>query len=104
MADARPAGVEPLLQKFAYSHLRPDLQAISVQFFIPAMQACITYPPSPDRTAYLRDLERAKNAAVQLAVEPNPALHRIWSQAELDVLKQHVLLTDHASTYTPVRP
>jgi len=55
---------EPLLQFFAYAHLRPDLQEISKPFGELANHI-ITLPRNPERTTALRKLLEAKDCAVR---------------------------------------
>jgi hypothetical protein len=56
---------EPLLQFFAYSHLPPELQAISLRFYDLACHVEATLPRNPERTMALRKLLEAKDAAVR---------------------------------------
>jgi hypothetical protein len=56
---------EPLLQFFAYSHLRADLQPISRPFCDLAVTLVDTLPRNPERTVSLRKLLEAKDAAVR---------------------------------------
>jgi hypothetical protein len=56
---------EPLLQFFAYGHLRDDLQKISIPFFTLAHDLVDTLPRNPERTVALRKLLEAKDCAVR---------------------------------------
>lgn len=63
---------EHIIQFFNYSHLPPQLQAISKPFSDLAMQMLETLPRNPERTVALRKLLEGKDAAVRayLAKEP----------------------------------
>lgn len=63
---------EHIIQFFSYSHLPPQLQAVSKPFSDLAMQVLETLPRNPERTVALRKLLEAKDAAVRayLAKEP----------------------------------
>jgi hypothetical protein len=56
---------EPLLQFFAYDHLRDDLKLISQPFHHLAHQLVISLPRNPERTVTLRKLLEAKDCAVR---------------------------------------
>jgi hypothetical protein len=56
---------EPLLQFFAYSHLREDLQEISKPFYIIANAIVDDLPRNPERTVCIRKLLEAKDCAVR---------------------------------------
>jgi hypothetical protein len=56
---------EPILQFFAYSHLRPELQAVSRPFGELASLIVKTLPRCAERTAGLRKLLEAKDCAVR---------------------------------------
>jgi hypothetical protein len=56
---------EPILQFFAYEHLRDDLKAVSQPFGNMAAQIVETLPRNPERTVALRKLLEAKDAAVR---------------------------------------
>ena len=56
---------EPIVQFFAYSHLREDLQAVSRPFCDLAITILETLPRNPERTVALRKLLEAKDAAVR---------------------------------------
>jgi hypothetical protein len=58
-------GVEPILQFFAYEHLRPDLQMVSRPFNALANTVIAELPRNPERTVALRKLLEAKDAAVR---------------------------------------
>lgn len=71
-AENEPVGIpitqprrEPILQFFAYEHLRPDLQAISRPFGDMAGHMIESLPRNPERTVALRKLLEAKDAAVR---------------------------------------
>ena len=56
---------EPILQFFAYEHLREDLQPTSKPFGDLARDIVATLPRNPERTISLRKLLEAKDAAVR---------------------------------------
>jgi hypothetical protein len=56
---------EPILQFFAYQHLRPDLHSVSRPFGEMAAKIVETLPRNPERTVALRKLLEAKDAAVR---------------------------------------
>jgi hypothetical protein len=56
---------EPLLQFFAYQHLPPRLQDVSIQFHALASVIVETLPRNPERTVALRKLLEAKDCAVR---------------------------------------
>jgi hypothetical protein len=56
---------EPLLQFFAYEHLKPELQGISQPFGDLAQHIVSTLPRNPERTVALRKLLEAKDCAVR---------------------------------------
>lgn len=56
---------DPLLQFFAYDHLRPELQEHSKPFGDLAKHLCETLPRNPERTVALRKLLEAKDCAVR---------------------------------------
>ncbi len=56
---------EPLLQFFHFSHLKPELAAVSAPFWDMACQLIATLPRNPERTAALRKLLEAKDCAVR---------------------------------------
>lgn len=56
---------EPILQFFAYEHLREELRAVSKPFGDMAAQIVETLPRNPERTTALRKLLEAKDAAVR---------------------------------------
>jgi hypothetical protein len=57
--------LEPILQFFAYAHLREDLQSVSRPFGDLAITIVDTLPRNPERTVALRKLLEAKDAAVR---------------------------------------
>jgi hypothetical protein len=69
MVDHAKAVVnEPILQFFAYKHLRDDLQGVSKPFGEMADWIVKTLPRNPERTVALRKLLEAKDAAVRAAI------------------------------------
>lgn len=56
---------EPLLQFFAYEHLRDDLKAVSKPFGDLAAMIVKDLPRNPERTVALRKLLEAKDCAVR---------------------------------------
>ena len=56
---------EPIIQFFAYEHLRADLQETSRQFCVVANWIVDNLPRNPERTVALRKLLEAKDAAVR---------------------------------------
>jgi hypothetical protein len=56
---------EPILQFFAYAHLREDLRTVSQPFGVLALQIVDALPRNPERTVALRKLLEAKDAAVR---------------------------------------
>jgi len=56
---------EPMLQFFAFDHLRPDLQPVSLPFCELAHTLVETLPRNPERTVALRKLLEAKDCAVR---------------------------------------
>lgn len=76
---------ERMLKWFRYSHLPPDLRAVSKPFAELALSLCTTVPdgtaepkdvppgaasPGPERTTALRKLLEAKDAAVRARLIP----------------------------------
>jgi hypothetical protein len=57
--------IEPILQFFAYEHLRGDLQDTSKPFGELAVLIVDTLPRNPERTVALRKLLESKDAAVR---------------------------------------
>lgn len=57
--------VEPILQFFAYAHLPPHLQAVSMRFYDVAQHVVSSLPRNPERSVALRKLLEAKDAAVR---------------------------------------
>lgn len=60
--------IEHIMQFFAYSHLPEHLQAVSAPFGQLAEKIVETLPRNPERTAALRKLLEAKDAAVRALV------------------------------------
>jgi hypothetical protein len=56
---------EPLMQFFAYDHLKPELQEYSKPFGDLAQRIVDTLPRNPERTVALRKLLEAKDCAVR---------------------------------------
>lgn len=56
---------EHIMQFFAYAHLPEHLQEVSHQFAAMAEMIVATLPRNPERTAALRKLLEAKDAAVR---------------------------------------
>jgi hypothetical protein len=56
---------EPLLQFFAYAHLRDDLKIVSAPFAGLAEFIVSTLPRNPEHTVALRKLLEAKDCAVR---------------------------------------
>lgn len=56
---------EPLLQFFAFEHLKPELRAVSAPFGELARKIVETLPRNPERTVALRKLLEAKDCAVR---------------------------------------
>jgi hypothetical protein len=56
---------EPLLQFFTYTHLRGELQEVSVKFHSLAYWIVDELPLNPERTVALRKLLEAKDAAIR---------------------------------------
>lgn len=64
---------DPILQYFAFDHLRSDeLKATSAGFFELAARIVATVPRSPERTVALRKLLESKDAAVRATLPPFP--------------------------------
>lgn len=59
---------EPILQFFAWAHLRDDLNEVSRPFGQLAERLVAVLPRNPERTVALRKLLEAKDAAVRAAV------------------------------------
>lgn len=59
---------EPLLQFFDFSHLKPELQAISGTFCDMAHKVVALLPRNPERTVALRKLLEAKDCALRAAL------------------------------------
>lgn len=54
-----------MLQFFAYQHLPPHLQEVSMPFWALASTIVETLPSNPERTVALRKLLEAKDCAVR---------------------------------------
>lgn len=67
----RHASTQAVAQHFAYSHLPPHLQAVSVRCYNLAGAMLQQLPDSPELTAGLRKLLEAKDCFVRAAVEAN---------------------------------
>jgi hypothetical protein len=59
---------EPILQFFAYEHLRDDLKQVSMPFGVLAENIIANLPRNAERTVALRKLLEAKDAAVRAAL------------------------------------
>lgn len=59
---------DPMLQWFAYEHLKPELQKISRPFGELAREIVDTLPRNPERTTALRKLLEAKDCAVRAKI------------------------------------
>ena len=59
---------DPMLQWFAYAHLKPELQVISKPFGELALLMVDTLPRNPERSAGLRKLLEAKDCAVRASL------------------------------------
>jgi hypothetical protein len=59
---------EPIMQFFAYDHLREDLQVVSRPFCDLAISIVDTLPRNAERSTALRKLLEAKDAAVRAMV------------------------------------
>lgn len=62
---------EPLVQFFAYEHLRDDLKQVSAPFGDLAQWIVATLPRNPERTVALRKLLEAKDCAVRAKLYRN---------------------------------
>lgn len=56
---------DPMLQFFAFEHLRPELSVISTEFATLARWIVDNLPPNPQRVIALHRLLEAKDAAVR---------------------------------------
>ena len=56
---------EHIMQFFAWDHLPPKLQAVSMPFGALAQEVVMSLPRSPERTVALRKLLESKDAAVR---------------------------------------
>ena len=65
MSPPDPLKYEPMLQFFAFEHLREELQEVSEPFCNLARHIITTLPRNPERTVVLRKLLEAKDAAVR---------------------------------------
>lgn len=64
--------MEPMLQWFTYSHLKPELAEVSQPFAQLADLIVQTLPRNPERTAALRKLLEAKDCAVRARLYQEP--------------------------------
>jgi hypothetical protein len=62
------AAEDPIMQFFAYGHLRDELQLVSSEFAVLAGWIVKNLPRNPERTVALRKLLEAKDAAVRAAL------------------------------------
>lgn len=67
--DSSLAG-DPMLRWFSYDHLPDSLRRVSVRFFELAHNICAACEPGVERTAALRKLLEAKDAAVRAKIFP----------------------------------
>jgi hypothetical protein len=63
---------EPMLQFFEFTHLPPELAAVSSLFCILAKDICEMLPRNPERTVALRKLLEAKDCAVRTRLYKAP--------------------------------
>ena len=63
--EQQQAGVEPIMQYFAYAHLPQRLGEVSEPFGLLAQRIVETLPRNPERSVALRKLLEAKDAAVR---------------------------------------
>lgn len=63
---------DPILQFFAYGHLKEELQAKSKPFGELAEWIVANLPRNPERTVALRKLLEAKDSAVRASVYKQP--------------------------------
>ncbi len=72
MTDVHPdltaRNEEPLIQFFAYDHLRDDLRSVSEPFCLLAYAMVNSLPRNPERTMALRKLLEAKDCAVRAKI------------------------------------
>lgn len=68
MTDEDAAAPEPMLQFFAYGHLRIELLQVSKPFHEMAVWIVDNLPRNPERTAALRKLLEAKDCAVRARI------------------------------------
>lgn len=69
MSTSKPLeGTDPLLQFFAFAHLKPEMQAVSRPFGELAQHLVDTLPRNPERTVALRKLLEAKDCAVRALI------------------------------------
>ena len=59
---------EHIMQFFAFAHLPPHLQAVSIPFTTLAEALIAELPRNPERTVALRKLLEAKDAAVRARI------------------------------------
>jgi hypothetical protein len=62
------AAAEPIMQFFGYSHLPPNLQAVSQPFALLAETILAKLPRNAERTVALRKLLESKDAAVRASI------------------------------------
>ncbi len=63
-------GEDRMMKWFAFEHLPPHLRTVSSSFHGLATDIITNLKPGPERTAALRKLLEAKDAAVRAAVHP----------------------------------
>lgn len=65
-----PVPEERMLKWFSYEHLKDPLKRVSVEFHDLAVWLCQEVESGPERTACLRKLLEAKDAAVRAKINP----------------------------------
>lgn len=61
-------GPSPILRYFAYQHLSPELQQVSLSFYVLANELEAGLPAGAEKSTALRKLLEAKDAAVRAAL------------------------------------
>lgn len=69
MFDEEQIKEDPILKHFAYAHLKPELQVVSIKFFELAASLLALTPRCAERTVALRKLLEAKDCAVRARLE-----------------------------------
>ena len=60
--------IDPIMKFFSYTHLKPEMQAVSKPFADLAEHLVQTLPRNAERTVALRKLLEGKDAAVRAAL------------------------------------